>query len=346
MADCGNTLCCVGCIGEAIPRPVAIACLIVSAPILLIVGIMLSAECVYEGPYCLIAGALLCGLVVLLLYPIQQANTNKYAQTNSSETERIYKTNKCTHIIVGCIWIFIVLPSIITAIILLTSYPCFTTNWRKKKCIVKDINATECSSFFGGDGYYYQYVLEAKSCNNDNSGQCVYDDSNIFTDCEQSRDYSIGDSIPCWVYYDENVCQECDCNECSDGSRGAMPEYVPIIDATEHPTLSPTTHQPSQDTPSPIIFEWNAEMCVVVGVNTTDCNVVGNYYKYALQPQNSTNVECIYDDSNGETDCEFTATHSVSDVRECWVGYVDGICSQCSCQNCDDSTRGNKPDTR
>ena len=159
MADCGNTLCCVGCIGEAIPRPAAIACLIVFAPILLIVGIILTAQCAYEGPYFLIAGALLCGLVVFLLYPIRQTNTNKYTRTNSSETERIYKTNKCTHIIVGCIWIFIVLPSIITAIILLTSYPCFTTNWRRKKCIVKDINAIECSSFFGGDGYYYLYVL-------------------------------------------------------------------------------------------------------------------------------------------------------------------------------------------
>ena len=93
---------------------------------------------------------------------------------------------------------------------------------------------------------------------------------------------------------------------------------------------------------------WRAETCRVDSIDdsvTCGAGGLGNYYEYNIRPLNCDKnyAECVYDDSNGGTDCEYTATHSVGETRPCWVYYEYGVCQQCSCTNCDDSSRGIDP---
>ena len=86
-----------------------------------------------------------------------------------------------------------------------------------------------------------------------------------------------------------------------------------------------------------------AETCIVQApINKTECQPFGDYYVYTLGPRNCS-AECTYDDSNEQTDCEFTPTHNVGDSRPCWVFYENNECTACDCSNCDDDNRGDSP---
>ena len=65
-------------------------------------------------------------------------------------------------------------------------------------------------------------------------------------------------------------------------------------------------------------------------------------------PQNCTGDDfdsvCIYDASDGGTDCELSAGFDIGDVRDCWVKYDNnGNCEYCDCDDCDDFSRGSSP---
>ena len=142
------------------------------------------------------------------------------------------------------------------------------------------------------------------------------------------------------------------------------PSNNPTLEPTEVPTYNPTqpTTNPSStpskspteaptDLPSTsptFAPEWRAENCIVDRyIDAGNCGPLnaGDYWEYPLRPQNCNvaSAECIYDDSNGKTDCEYTRDYDGGEVRPCWVLYVDGKCAQCNCDNCDDDSRGNSP---
>eukprot|EP01084_Bolivina_argentea_P066821 121838_1 len=69
----------------------------------------------------------------------------------------------------------------------------------------------------------------------------------------------------------------------------------------------------------------------------------GNYYQYTLTPicdTYSSSSQCIYDDSNGKTDCEAWGDYDVNDKRSCWIKYIDNECVACDCTDCDDNAAG------
>lgn len=344
MAECSCADCCVGVLTEPLAGP----CIVVLSPLLWVIGLILTIQCspnMLYGPYILIAGAVLCGLLILMLYSVQKHRSAKgtivNTGINSRDCNKCHSTRKHVHITVSLCWLLFVIPSIIASVVLLETAECFNTTWKPKKCEIIDIEETACSSFFGGDGFYYQYILEPED--NDCKSQCIYDDSNGYTDCEQSRDHSVGDSIQCWVYYSDDECMQCSCSDCQDGLRGAAP--APIVNPSDSASMAPT-RIPIESTLSPTAttIEWKAQSCVVTSINTTDC-VIGDLYQYQLEAFNctSSNTDCVYDDSNGGTDCELSATHSLGEHRECWVRYIDGICDACDCANCSDDSRGDSP---
>ena len=79
------------------------------------------------------------------------------------------------------------------------------------------------------DGHHYEYTLRPKACDNPDKERCVYDDSNGRTDCETFGDYAVGDERECWIFYQDNVCQKCSCNDCDDDSRGAIIIIIIIV---------------------------------------------------------------------------------------------------------------------
>ena len=91
--------------------------------------------------------------------------------------------------------------------------------------------------------------------------------------------------------------------------------------------------------------EWQSGDCIIESIETSDCNLgTGDFYKYTLSAEGC-NDTCIYDDSNGKTDCEYFSTHEIGDTRPCWKWFDDGVCTECDCENCDDDSRGDKPPT-
>ena len=146
------------------------------------------------------------------------------------------------------------------------------------------------------------------------TGSCIYDDSNGFTDCE-SWTYGadeIGESRPCWVYYDKGECLTCSCEYCFDGSRGSKPSSIP-----NEPT------------------GWRSELCQIIEINKTECRssilqTPGHWYQYTLKSNNCPDLECIYDDSDGQTDCESSVDYQIGDARDCWVYYHLDECQTCS----------------
>ena len=125
----------------------------------------------------------------------------------------------------------------------------------------------------------------------------------------------------------------------------------PTMEPTSYPSDNPTSNPTNVPTNEPTYTpEWRAENCVVTYVDDDDtCKVTflnGNYYKYTLKSNNCPDVEsakCIYDDSNGKSDCELWATHDQGDSRPCWVYYENNECVTCDCSNCDDDYRGSSP---
>ena len=123
--------------------------------------------------------------------------------------------------------------------------PTVNPEWKAETCQVVDINETSC----GSGGSYYQYTLKSDACETATSTQCIYDDSDGFTDCEFSSSYTIGDYRECWVYYENEQCVTCNCNNCTDSDRGNIP---PTTAPTPTPTTVPSL-SPSRSTSSPSI---------------------------------------------------------------------------------------------
>ncbi len=147
-----------------------------------------------------------------------------------------------------------------------TPDPTYAREWNSEQCVIDKISTSFCENSLGIDGKYYVYTLRSLKCPNIKSAQCIYDDSNGGRDCELFGDHKVGETRPCWVYYEENECITCDCTNCDDDSAGNNhntfgPTKVPSISPTENPTLSPimtTTniYNPS-NTPSTTLIPSN-----------------------------------------------------------------------------------------
>ena len=163
----------------------------------------MTAQCSTSGPYLLIAGAITIGLLSLLLYPMKQSRLqNNSNETSTSDSSKNSMT--LVNIIVAFVWIIIVIPSIIGAVITLYEVPCYHTRWREKQCVITSINKEPCLTVLLQSGFYYTYSMRPKACNSPDSIRCGYDDSNGRTDCETSGDYQVGDERECWVWYEDN----------------------------------------------------------------------------------------------------------------------------------------------
>eukprot|EP01083_Nonionella_stella_P200369 733827_1 len=87
--------------------------------------------------------------------------------------------------------------------------------------------------------------------------------------------------------------------------------------------------------------------CEVSSIKKDECGFWGwgDYYEYTLTPicdsdSNTSPSQCIYDDSNGKTDCEAWGDYDVNDKRSCWIKYIDNKCISCDCTDCDDDSAG------
>ena len=89
--------------------------------------------------------------------------------------------------------------------------------------------------------------------------------------------------------------------------------------------------------------------CMITKINKKECGFLGwgDYYEYEMIPDDCDGgygpldeSKCIYDDSNGHTDCEAYGDYKKDDRRKCWIKYVDDKCVKCNCDDCTDTSAG------
>eukprot|EP01084_Bolivina_argentea_P141362 248409_1 len=143
----------------------------------------------------------------------------------------VYQTSCVSKHMCSVIWIFSWIIIIVgVASIYAFYYPTVDVHkYEAGSCTVIAIETQDCSTWFGVSGKYYVYTMVGHfkhGCTEENSGLCIYDDSNGYVDCEMWGDYEIGDQRQCYIKYTNDKCAECYCDYCSDNSRGSKTPFV------------------------------------------------------------------------------------------------------------------------